>query len=67
MPYIADGELKNGFIEQTLRAAGNTNVTTKVFEGANHEIFIKNENGQWILAESYDEILKNWLVKINKK
>lgn len=67
--YVPKGEVEKiaSSIEQRLRSAGNSNVTTKVFEGANHEIFIKKENGQWVLAESYDETLKNWLIKINRK
>ena len=67
--YIPKGEVEKIVVsmEQVLRTAGNNNITTKVFENANHEIFIKNESGQWILAESYDDVLKNWLIKVSKQ
>lgn len=63
--YVPTGEVEKiaALTEQHLKTAGNTNVTVKVFEGANHEIFIKQADGKWALAPLYDETLKTWITK----
>jgi dienelactone hydrolase len=43
--------------------AGNRSVTVAKFENANHEIFVKTENGL-VLAPGYDETLRRFILKI---
>ena len=63
--YLPAGEAEKivAAMEKNLKTGGNTNVTAKVFEGANHELFIKQADGKWALAADYDKILKAWIMR----
>ena len=39
-------------------------MTVAKFEGANHEIFVKNEKKESHLAEGYDETLKGFILNM---
>ena len=63
--YFHDGAVYFAFppLYKSLKTAGNTKVTAKIFEGANHELFLKQADGQWAPAPGHDETLKNWLIE----
>ena len=57
----------NGIISRITDAfnkGGNNSVTIAKFEGANHDLFVKNEKGEFRLAEGYDETLKKFILKM---
>jgi uncharacterized protein len=53
-------------IEAALRAAGNRDVTTKIFPKADHDISLKLENGQWAAPPDYHSTLTSWILKRTK-
>ena len=48
-------------ISTTLARAGNRDVTTKIFPNADHDFFVKLENGQRSAPPDYHETLSTWL------
>ena len=40
---------------------GNRDITTKIFPNADHDLFVKLENGQFGPPPDYHELLSNWL------
>lgn len=50
-------------IEEVLKDAGNRDVTTRIFDGANHDLSIKLENGQWTAPPQYHQNLSSWILQ----
>jgi len=48
-------------ISTTLARGGNRDVTTKIFPNADHDFFVKLENGQRSAPPDYHDVLSNWL------
>ena len=48
-------------ISTALRRAGNKDITAKIFANADHDLFVKLENGQFTAPPDYHEVISNWL------
>ena len=51
-------------ITDAFNKGGNNLVTVAKFEGANHDIFVKNEKNEFRIAKGYDETLKRFILKM---
>jgi pimeloyl-ACP methyl ester carboxylesterase len=47
-----------------LGRAGNRDITTKIFANADHDLFVKLENGRSGAPPDYHEVLSNWLKRV---
>ena len=48
---------------QALRGGGNRDVTTKIFQGADHGLLVRQTDGRMIPAPDPDDTKYNWLLK----
>ncbi len=51
-------------ISTALARGGNKDITTKIFANADHDLFVKLENGQFGAPPDYHEVLSNWLRRL---